>query len=270
MRREVRHFRIAEHFLAASILLALHSSPATAGAWTLPAGDTQIISGAIYSSAAESFDNSGSTVPTYYRKLLLQSYGEHGLTDDLTLVMAPEYAIADEVAPNGKTIHADDFALLGGVRYRLTDAFGILSVQGSYKTAGAFDMSVSANQDSGSEIELRLLYGANFKLFGRDGYFDAEIAERWIEGARPNETPIDLTLGLHWSEKLTFMAQSFNIIAGGDSKPPYTFYRSHKIEFATLQRLWKGVYLESGAYFSPFGQNALVERGVDASIWVYF
>lgn len=243
---------------------------AWAGAWTLPAGDTQIISGAIYSTAAETFDDSGGATPTYFRKLLLQSYAEHGLMDDLTLVLAPEYAIATETTPKGTLVHASDFAVKGGLRYLLTDSIGIVSAQASYKTAGAFDMSVSANHDSGSEIEFRLLYGKNFTVFGREAYVDAEIAERWIAGARPNETPIDLTLGLHWSDKLTFMAQSFNIIAGGDSRLPYRYYRSHKVEFATLQRLWKGVYLESGAYFSPIGQNSLVERGVDASIWVYF
>ncbi len=252
------------------LLIGCLSNGAFAGAWTLPAGDTQIISGAILSSAAESFDDSGGTVPTYYRKLLLQSYDEHGLTDNLTLILAPEYAIATEGGPDRPTIHADDFALKGGVRYLLTDLFGVLSAQASYKTAGAFDMSVSANRDSGSETELRLLYGLNFKLFHKDAYFDAEIAHRWISGARPNEVPIDLTLGLHWSEKFTFMLQNFNIVASGNGEPPYRYYRSHKVELAILQRLWKGVYLESGAYFSPTGQNALVERGADASIWVYF
>jgi hypothetical protein len=156
------------------------------------------------------------------------------------------------------------------LRYRLLDTFGILSAQTTYKSAGAFDMSVSANHDSGSEIELRLLYGLNFRLFGRDAYFDAEIAQRWITGTRPDETPIDLTIGLHWSDKLTIMAQSFNIIAAGNGDPPYGYYRSHKLELAMVQRLWKGVYLESGAYFSPTGQNSLVERGTDAWIWVYF
>lgn len=253
-----------------TLLIGCLSNGAFAGAWTLPAGDTQIISGAILSSAAESFDDSGGTVPTYYRKLLLQSYDEHGLTDNLTLILAPEYAIATEGGPDRPTIHADDFALKGGVRYLLTDLFGVLSAQASYKTAGAFDMSVSANRDSGSETELRLLYGLNFKLFHKDAYFDAEIAHRWISGARPNEVPIDLTLGLHWSEKFTFMLQNFNIVASGNGEPPYRYYRSHKVELAILQRLWKGVYLESGAYFSPTGQNALVERGADASIWVYF
>ena len=262
--------RAACLFVVACVGLAVSVRVAIAGAWTLPAGDTQIITGVILSSATASFDDSGGAVPTYYRKILLQSYGEHGLTDDLTLILAPQYAIATEQVPGQPLIHASDFAIQGGLRYLLTDAFGVFSVQASYKNAGAFDMSVSANNDSGSEIELRLLYGLNFRLFGRDGYFDAEMAQRWIGGARPNETPIDLTLGLHWSEKLTFMAQSFNIIAAGNGDPPYRYYRSHKLELGVLQRLWKGVYLESGAYISPIGQNSLVEHGADASIWVTF
>jgi hypothetical protein len=253
-----------------ALILLSSNRNAVAGAWTLPEGDTQIISGVIYSTATESFDDTGGAVPTIYRKILLQSYAEHGLTDDITLVVAPEYAIATEGGPGRPTVHASDFALKGGLRYLLEDSFGVLSAQASYKTAGAFDMSVSANNDSGSETELRLLYGLNFKLFGRDGYANAEVAQRWISGARPDEVPVDLTVVLHWSDKFTIMAQSFNIIARGNGKPPYRYYRSHKLELGTLQRLWKGVYLESGAYISPTGQNSLVERGVEASIWVDF
>ena len=246
------------------------STGAKAGAWTLPAGDTQVISGIVYSTATSSFDDSGGAVPTLYRKILLQSYAERGITDDLTLVLAPEYAIATEGGPGRPTIHANDFAVKAGLRYLLEDTFGVLSIQASYKTAGAFDMSVSANNDSGHEIELRLLYGTNFRVFGKDGYVDAEIAQRWIGGARPDETPVDLTVGLHWSDKLTIMAQSFNIVAAGNGEPPYRYYRSHKLELGTLHRLWTGVYLENGAYFSPLGQNSLVERGVEASLWIDF
>ena len=72
------------------------------------------------------------------------------------------------------------------------------------------------------------------------------------------------------ADSFTIMAQSFNIIASGNGKPPYRYYRSHKLELGTLQRLWKGVYLESGAYISPTGQNSLVERGAVASIWIDF
>lgn len=225
MRNPMRSCRSVTDAAVLAIALAW-CGPASGGAWTLPAGDTQIISGAIYSTATQTFNDSGGTAPTLFRKILLQSYAEHGITDDFTLVFAPEYAIATEGGPGRPTIHADDFAVAGGLRYLLTDAIGMLSVQTSYKTAGAFDMSVSANRDSGREIEARMLYGANFELFARDWYADAEIAQRWIAGARPDETPVDLTLGLHWSDKLTFMAQSFNIIAAGDARPPYTYYRS--------------------------------------------
>ncbi|HTK80293.1 MAG TPA: hypothetical protein VL286_07605 [Rhizomicrobium sp.] len=246
------------------------TDPANAGAWTLPEGDTQIISSVTYSTAVASFDDKGDTVPTLYRKILSQVYAEHGLTDRFTLILDPEYAIATEGGPGRPTIHADDFAVKAGVRALIDNSFGVLSAEASYKTAGAFDMSVSANNDSGSEMELRLLYGANFKIFKYDCYADAEIAERWIAGARPNETPIDLTLGIHFSEKYTLVAQSFNIISGGDAHPPYRYYRSHKLELSILQRLWRGVYLQSGAYISPTGQNSLVERGADASIWIRF
>src|ERR1700753_1662412 len=83
--------------IAALVMLSVHG--AVAGAWTLPAGDTQIISGVILSNATESFNDSGGATPTYYRKLLLQSYAEHGITDDLTFVLSPQYAIATEQVP---------------------------------------------------------------------------------------------------------------------------------------------------------------------------
>ena len=82
------------------LLAAGWIAPATGGAWTLPAGDTQIISGAIYSTATASFDDSGGTVPTLYRKILLQSYAEHGLTDDLTLVLRVLQVVLLDVFPD--------------------------------------------------------------------------------------------------------------------------------------------------------------------------
>jgi hypothetical protein len=96
------------------------------------------------------------------------------------------------------------------------------------------------------------------------------VAQRWISGDRPGETAADLTLGFHWSEKFTVMAQSFNIISTGKGDPPYTYFRSHKLQLAFVQRLWKGVSLETGAYYSPAGENALAERGALAAVWVHF
>lgn len=257
----------------AAVLLALSlAAPraAQAGAWTLPAGQTQIITSVTASNANATYDNSGTAVPSAFQKLLGEVYAEHGVTDRITLILAPEFALAKVLSPTGKLERASGFAIKGGARYRITNSFGVLSVEASYKNAGAFDMSVSHNNDSGREIELRLLYGTNFRLFHRNGYFDIEAGERWIAGARPNETPIDLTLGFKFSPRYQLLAQSFNIIAGGDAKPPYTYYRSHKLELSVLERLWGRVYLQTGGYYAPAGQNALVERGAISSVWVYF
>ncbi|MEJ1970125.1 MAG: hypothetical protein WDN03_16060 [Rhizomicrobium sp.] len=144
---------------------------------------------------------------------------------------------------------------------------GKLSLQGSYKTAGSFDLSVSAARESGRQIELRLLYGTSFSLFGKSGFFDAQVAQRWIAHPRPNETPIDLTAGLWLTKGTMLMAQSFNIVSAGDARPPYAFYRSHKIELSIVERLSRHWLLQSGVFFSPAGQNALVEKGVGVVLW---
>jgi hypothetical protein len=257
--------------LVASGSLTIATAPAAlAGAWTLPRGQTQIISGVIFSDANSRFDNSGGAVPAAFQKFLFQSYAEYGLTNRVTLILAPEFAIAKELDATGHAIRGSDFALKAGARFRIASSFGVLSAEASIKTAGAFDMNVSAHNDSGYEGEFRLLYGTNFRLFKWGGYFDAEAAERWIAGSRPNETAVDLTAGIKFSPRYQVMVQSFNIVSGGDGRPPYSYYRSHKIEISVVQRLWHGVYLQSGSYYSPLGQNSLVEKGALAALWVRF
>ena len=271
MRSSQPGIRLRRWFVPAALIFVAATSPdvANAGAWTLPAGETQIITGVTYSTANAKFGSSGA-VPAQFHKIFAQSYMEHGLTDRLTLVLVPEYATATEADPGQPLMHATNFAVEGGLRYRVTDAIGMLSVQASYQTSGGFDTPIAVVRKSGSEIEARLLYGLNFHLFRRDAFVDAEVGQRWITGARPDETAADLTLGLHWSKKFTIMAQTFNIISAGKGDPPYTYFRSHKLQLAFVQRLWKGVSLETGAYFSPAGENALAERGTLAALWVHF
>jgi hypothetical protein len=254
---------------AALFALVLCASPAFAGAWTQNAGDLQLILGATYSGAGTSFDaSSEANKPAKFEKLWTSIWAEYGLNDRLTLILAPEYARAKTLDPNGVLVHASDFAWGGGVRWRITNSFGTLSAQAMVKSAGAFDMSVSVDGQSGEEAELRLLYGTNFKFFGADGFADIEVAERWVGGRRPDETPIDITLGFHaWKDLI--LLQSFNTIAGGDARAPYTYYRSHKLEFSWVSDIGHGISVQSGAYFCPAGQNALDEVGTQISIWVH-
>lgn len=256
-----------------SVLIAaamvLFAREAEAGAWTLPKGETQIITDATYSQATSGFDHRGKAGQSLqFQKLLVSLNGEYGWNDWLTLVLAPEYAHARLSKPGRKSERANDLGFLGGARIRLLQEHGILAVQVTAKAAGAFDMPVSAGGAPGRQIEVRVLYGTNFTLLGQDGFFDAEIAQRWIAGPRADEVPIDLTVGLRISKRDQILVQSFNILAEGNARPPFGYYRSHKLSLSLVTDLRPGLSLASGAYFSPAGQNALAERGVSLGLWI--
>lgn len=252
----------------AALAVAASMVGAQAGAWTLHRGHWQIFTTTTQSQASASFDARGrAVVPTKFDKLLLQNTFEYGLTGAITLFATAAYATGKLETPFVPLTHASDTSVEAGARLSLYARRGRLSLQTSYKTAGAFDLSVSAGHAAGRQIELRLLYGTSFKLWNRDGFADVQVAQRWIASPRPNETPLDLTVGLWLNKKIMVMAQSFNTISAGDAAAPYTYYRMHKLELSVVQKLSRHWSLQTGVYYSPAGQNALVEKGVIVSLW---
>ena len=257
----------AAAFIAIAVAL-LSPRPAQAGAWTLEEGHSEILFGATYSRAVAGFDrHGGAHLPIRYEKTLVQLHGEYGWNDWLTVILAPEYAHARLRAPRRKPERADDAAVEGGVRVRLFKQIGILSAQLTAKTAGAFDMSVSVDGAPGRQLELRMLYGTGFSLFGRPGFFDVEIGQRWIAGARADEVPVDMTVGLRVSKGTQVLAQSFNIVTQGNARYPYSDHRVHKLSLSIVTDIRPGLSLESGGYLTVAGQNALVEQGVMLRLW---
>jgi hypothetical protein len=255
--------------LLSLILTSAVSGAAFAGAWTEGEGHWQIISGGWVSAASRAFDdhaNPGSTVS--FKKYLLQVATDYGWSDDLTLFFNAESVYADMTRTATLPQRGFDSAFEGGARRRLWNDFGVLSAQASYKSAGAYNFSVSADgKDGGQAMELRLLYGMGFTFDGYNAFVDAELGERFVSGVRPNETPIDLTAGIWITPNCMMMAHSFNLVSGGNAAPPYTYYRSHKLVFSLVRRLGKNYLVQLGAFFSPLGQNALVEQGLNVGFW---
>jgi hypothetical protein len=240
---------------------------ASGGAWTLEHGQAQIFTGTTVSRAGRRFDDKAApSQKVVFDKLLLQSRMEYGLSDAVTLFAMPEYVAAESGGVTGVT-RSKGTAVEAGLRILLLSRIGMLSLQGSGKTAGAFDMSVSAGGAPGRQWELRLLYGKSFKLMHCDAFVDLEAAQRWIERPRPDERVFDATAGLWLVPGSLLMLQSFNSVAGKGAVPPYENYRLHKLQASLVQRLSRRWSLQTGYFFAPFGRNVVQERGFVATVW---
>jgi hypothetical protein len=249
----------------AALLLSI--SAASGGAWTLEHGEVQVFSGATVSRATRRFDGHGETPQqVVFAKLLLQSRMEYGLSDAVTLFAMPEYVAAENSGVGGVT-RSKDSAVEAGLRILLLSRIGMLSLQGSGKTARAFEMSAAAGSAAGRQWELRLLYGNSFKLMRCDAFIDVEAAQRWIERPRPDERVFDATAGLWLIPGSLLMLQSFNTVAGEGAAPPYENYRLHKLQASLVQRLTRRWSLQAGYFFAPFGRNVVQERGFVATVW---
>jgi len=252
--------------MLAALLVA--SEPLCAGAWTIPHGTLQVFSGAVSSHAHQRYDGTGKLVgPVFFNKLYFQNWMEYGLTDAFTLIAAPQYITAKSSNDKGLLQRFSSPSLEAGGKLLLSRRFGMLSLQATAKAAGGFDMSVSSSGESGRQIELRLLYGANFKLFQRDGFIDLEAGQRWIQRPRPDEMVLDASMGWWLTRRNLILLQSFTAISGKGPRWPYEPYCQVKLEGSMVHRFTPRWALQSGYFITAAGRNTVKENGMVTTLW---
>jgi len=230
----------------------------------LPVGTVQAFCGATMSHATQRYDGHGKRFgPVTFNKMYLQNWFEYGVTDALTIFAAPQYVTA-EILP-GYTISATSLEV--GGRLLLTRRLGMISLQASAKTAGAFDMSTSASGQAGRQWELRLLFGESFKLFHHDAFIDVEVAKRWLKRPRPDEFVTDATVGIWTTSKDLIMLQSFADVSAGGELHPYEPFRQFKLEASLVHRVSPHWSVQSGYFFTWAGRNTVKESGFAGTIW---
>jgi hypothetical protein len=255
------------------LFFLLMPSSAFAGAWTQDEDRWQVIAGTVLSAADHSYN---SPAPIRFRRALATTYTEYGLLADLTLFAATETAYVEVQQGSAAPFHDIDNAVEGGARFRFDpwlglEDVGIFSAEISLRTAGAFNFAVSANRRTGGDGgQLRLLYGRSFKLWARDAFVDVELGRRFLTGPRPDEMPFDVTAGLWLDPGNMVMAQSFSLFGAAGRIAAYPSFESHKLQLSWVRRLSEGFLLQSAAFVSPAGRNALVEQGVCLSLWSRF
>ncbi len=252
-----------------ALLLVLPAQGALAGAWTREADSAQQITSLVGSMADHSFDT---PAPIRYRKALLQTYNEYGWRDGVTLFAATESAYVEVTQRGLAPYSAFDNAVEGGARFRLRHGnWGVLSVETSLRTAGAFNFAVAANPGAGGDGgRLRLLYGRSFRWRGRYGFLDVGAGRQFLSGARADETALDVTAGLWVTPGNMVMAQSFNIFAGAGAIAAYPAFETHKLQVSWVRQMSRHFSLQTAGFISPAGRNALDEQGFALSVWTRF
>jgi len=247
------------------------TSDGWAAAFLEPAGQGQIIVTTSFSDSADAFDASGKLVPiASYRKFELTAWTDYGVTDWLTLIVAPS---ADDI------VNADHptstYRGLGttevGARVALMQGqSSILSAQATGLAPGSFDKTnpALAGYDS-FESDARLLYGASFELAGLPSFIDFEAGYRWYQ-IGPGQVRTDLTFGIRPRPDLLLLAQSFNIVSVGPGVPYAPNFRSEKLEASAVFDFTKDWSAQLGAFATIAAVGTRREEGLVTALWHRF
>ncbi len=254
--------------LSSLLVLAIAPSPARAGAWTLPENIAQILVIGTMTRADRIFDDSGTKQPTpRYSKFELQALMEYGVTDWLTLIVAPglqHINIAPPTDARRTGFGTSEF----GARARLwhgdlPGASWVLSGQATMRVPGTYDTgNPAAVGYTGFDTDLRALFGVSFRLGGWPAFVDLQLAQRFRGDGPPNETRFDATFGVRPAPQWLVLAQSFNVFSqgAGDALFPATHY--HKLQLSLVYAITANWSVQGGFVTTFAGRNALQENGL--------
>lgn len=243
-------------------VICAYGPDAEAGAWPVPAGETQVIATVDTGAARTAFDPMGQVKPTPRQTRLAASlFAERGLTPDLTLELAlgadqtrslfdhssgvhPAVALRQRVWSNGANVVS---VALGASQLPTGDAGGR-----SVRSAG----------------EVRLFWGRSFNWRGRHVFSDLQAAQR-VGDDRWRETDLDATLGVDVSPRYSLYLQSFSGWTRWEHRAATARSQWATSQVSLLRRFgaWR---IQVGARATFAGRETLNERGVFTALWRRF
>lgn len=257
--------------LAATLHIAAMPLPAQAGAWMLAPGEGQAIVTGTFTKGSRYVDALGRSLPVAdYEKFELTSLVEYGLTERFTVFVKPSYNRV-EIGPPDQAGYSGPGQSEIGARRRLPPSGPwVRSAQISAffpGTAGRTDPAKAGNTDGA--VDLRLLTGRGFDLFGWSSFVDAQGAARISLGDDPHEIRLDFTLGTRPHPRLLLLAQSFSTLGGGWALGVADAH-SHKLQKSLVFDLTDDWSVQLGAVATVAGRETLRERGLLAAVWRRF
>lgn len=259
--------------LLALMLLAV-PAPLLAGAWTQEEGHGQVI---LQSSAAYSATEFGPSYDLYasrpYDKVEVTLVFEYGATDWLTLIAAPQFLYVSFGDPSPSSYTGPGYQDVGARMRLWWDEASVVSAQvvGRFPGTGNSQSAAAVGYED-PELDLRLLYGLSFTMFGKAAFLDVQLAQRMRFGPPPDELHLDVTLGWRVAERWQLLAQSFSVISEGAGTGPYfgDSYEYYKLQFGAAYDLSSAVTVQMSVVSTVFARNAPQENGVVLAAYYRF
>lgn len=240
---------------------------AHAGVFVQPEGAGRVIITGVATRSPRGFDAHGHVAPIAdYNQDQLYISAEYGLSDNLTLILAPSYrSVRVENDANSRGLGYTE----AGVRYRLAQGSNwLMSTQASIRIPGQGRSDrIAQLGNTSTDLDLRL--GAAWTtattfLTGEGGY-------RLRSGGQANEFHVDLTAGLHLGPRVMLLASVFNTFSDGASTGVLNQkYRYGDAYFNVAWELNKRVTVMAGYTATLYGKNALRQRGPVIGLWINF
>ncbi len=244
-------------------MIAAAAGPACAGAWPEPKGETLAILKYEPASADQAIDVNGEwvSIPRQTDDNL-SLYVEHGITSRLTFQ-----------GKLGYTRGHDDFVsydgrgpIEAGLRYAVVDTgrTEVAVYAGATWDGVGRNAGYAAPGQGSADYELRLLGGRSGTAWRRHVFVDAEIARVWRTGL-PNETHVDLTVGMDVTRNWLLLSQTYAGMADGGADAPIWA----KDEFSVVRKLgpWR---LQGGWMQLVAGREVPVDHGPVLGVWRTF
>ena len=250
-------------------VFALSPCAASAGAWTLPRGQGQMIA-TLFGWFGAGAPYGGQAAPRE-SKVGSQVYVEYGLADALTVVgevSAERYALTP---PSRDSFVGLDYSG-AGLRARVwsNDAW-VFSLEASAYASSAHDARRPAQAgNTGPEGDVRALAGHNLTLFGAPAFIDAQAGYRLRTEGPPSEFRGDLTLGVAWTPRAQILLQSFNVVANGAGAPGFSQWESHKGQLSLVYALDDRWSVQVGGFATLYRRNTNSEFGALVAVWRRF
>jgi len=253
------------------LLVALVApSTAQAGAWTQATDETIVISKLTVTTAPQAFAVTGEAQEgASFSKTEVETYLEYGWRETVTLIGRVNWQ--DTIAGSDRQTGFTAFEVGARTRFwRFTNG-SVFSAQASIIFPGRrYDRNTPLLTSGNTDYDIRLLQGVPTTFFGFSGFSDFQLAYRYRTGNAPNEARFDATLGIHAAPNWLVLLQSFNINSVGGAEPPFTAYRSNKLQGSIRWQFARGRFVEIGGVRTIAGVQTVRETGGLISFWATF